>query len=95
MILKQDKKNKFSFSGWSDTDPKSLDSYYISDIARLFSKEINVNFLSDLKVKENERINFLLSNKKIIDKKRKNILLPNIAYNFVRLILFSKKNIIS
>ena len=91
MILKQDKKNKFSFSGWSDAHPKSLDSYYISDIARLFSKEIKINFLSNLKIKGNERLNFLLRKKKIIDFNRKNILLPNIAYNFVRLILFSKR----
>ena len=91
MTLKHDKKNKFFFSGWSDIHPKSLDSYYISDIARLFSKEININFLSNFKIKSNERVNFLLSKKKIIDKKRKNIILPNIAYNFVRLILFSKR----
>ena len=64
-ILKHDKKNKFSFSGWSDSQPKSLDSYYISDIARLFSNEININLLSNFKIKGNERLSFLLSKKKI------------------------------
>lgn len=91
MALNHNKKNKFFFSGWIDMHPKSLDSYYVSDIAKLFAKEININFLSNFKIKSNKRINFLLSKKKIIDKSRKNIILSNIAYNFVRLILFSKR----
>ena len=91
MAFKNKKKNKFFFSGWSDIHPKNLDSYYISDVAKLFSKEIKIRFLSNLKIKSNERVNFILRKKKIIDSRRKNIILPNISYNFARLILFSRR----
>ena len=88
--LKSSNKNNFFFSGWSDAQPKNLNSYHISDIARLFSKEINIKLLTNLKFKSNRRVNFF-KQKKIIDNKRKNIVLSNIAYNFVRLILFSRR----
>ena len=91
--LNNHKQNKYFFSGWTDEQPKSLDSYHISDIARLFKNKLNIKLLSKVKIKTKKRIQFSLINKEIIDKKYKNILLSNLGYNFFRFILFSKKKI--
>ena len=85
------KSTKIYLSGWVDEHPKSLDSYYISDVAKLFKKKINVIFVSKLKIRTNNRVQFSLIDKDIINNEKKNILLSNLGYNFYRLILFSKR----